>query len=130
MAIERFTMDVPYFMFLADFFIGKACLGSLSEARAMRLTVIVRRVRDSLPARRETRACRAPDLFRPPLLRTGAGCNNPAPVAGRRRRIRKFSPSRPAKNKSLSTAVHHSFRPDCCASQLQLCLRPPSEVIP
>jgi 1,2-diacylglycerol 3-beta-galactosyltransferase len=43
MAIERFTTDVPYFMSLADFFIGKAGPGSLSEARAMRLPVIVER---------------------------------------------------------------------------------------
>ena len=43
LAIEEFTEDVPYFMSLADFFIGKAGPGSLSEALAMRLPVIVER---------------------------------------------------------------------------------------
>jgi 1,2-diacylglycerol 3-beta-galactosyltransferase len=43
MAIENFTTDVPYYMALSDFFIGKAGPGSLSEALAMRLPVIVER---------------------------------------------------------------------------------------
>jgi 1,2-diacylglycerol 3-beta-galactosyltransferase len=43
MAVEGFTTEVPYFMALADFFIGKAGPGSLSEALAMRLPVIVER---------------------------------------------------------------------------------------
>jgi 1,2-diacylglycerol 3-beta-galactosyltransferase len=38
-----FTSDVPYYMSLADFFIGKAGPGSISEALAMRLPVIVER---------------------------------------------------------------------------------------
>jgi 1,2-diacylglycerol 3-beta-galactosyltransferase len=42
-AVEGFTTDVPYYMSLADFFIGKAGPGSLSEALAMRLPVIVER---------------------------------------------------------------------------------------
>jgi 1,2-diacylglycerol 3-beta-galactosyltransferase len=42
-AIEGFTSDVPRFMSMADFFIGKAGPGSLSEALAMRLPVIVER---------------------------------------------------------------------------------------
>jgi UDP-N-acetylglucosamine:LPS N-acetylglucosamine transferase len=43
MAVEGFTTDVPCFMSIADFFIGKAGPGSLSEALAMRLPVIVER---------------------------------------------------------------------------------------
>ena len=39
--IEGFTREVPYFMGLADFFIGKAGPGSISEALAMHLPVIV-----------------------------------------------------------------------------------------
>jgi hypothetical protein len=39
--IEGFTTQVPYFMRLADFFIGKPGPGSISEALAMRLPVIV-----------------------------------------------------------------------------------------
>jgi UDP-N-acetylglucosamine:LPS N-acetylglucosamine transferase len=39
--IEGFTAEVPYYMRLADFFIGKPGPGSISEALAMRLPVIV-----------------------------------------------------------------------------------------
>jgi hypothetical protein len=39
--IEGFTRDVAHFMQLADFFIGKPGPGSISEALAMRLPVIV-----------------------------------------------------------------------------------------
>ncbi|MCU0534542.1 MAG: UDP-N-acetylglucosamine--LPS N-acetylglucosamine transferase [Hydrococcus sp. Prado102] len=35
-----FTQDVPYYMYLSDFFIGKPGPGSLSEALAMKLPVI------------------------------------------------------------------------------------------
>ena len=41
--VEGFTTDVPAFMRLADFFIGKPGPGSISEALAMRLPVIVER---------------------------------------------------------------------------------------
>jgi len=41
--IQGFTSDVPFFMSLADFFIGKPGPGSISEALAMRLPVIVER---------------------------------------------------------------------------------------
>jgi 1,2-diacylglycerol 3-beta-galactosyltransferase len=41
MFVQGFTKDVPYYMSLADFFIGKAGPGSISEALAMRLPVIV-----------------------------------------------------------------------------------------
>jgi 1,2-diacylglycerol 3-beta-galactosyltransferase len=43
MHIEGFTSEVPYFMALSDFFIGKPGPGSISEALAMRLPVIVER---------------------------------------------------------------------------------------
>jgi hypothetical protein len=43
MWIEGFTREVPYYMALADFFIGKPGPGSISEALAMRLPVIVER---------------------------------------------------------------------------------------
>jgi 1,2-diacylglycerol 3-beta-galactosyltransferase len=39
--VEGFTARVPYYMQLADFFIGKPGPGSISEALAMRLPVIV-----------------------------------------------------------------------------------------
>ena len=39
--IEGFTTEVPYYMRLADFFIGKPGPGSISEALAMRLPAIV-----------------------------------------------------------------------------------------
>jgi len=41
--IEAFTTEVPFYMGLADFFIGKPGPGSISEALAMRLPVIVER---------------------------------------------------------------------------------------
>ena len=41
--IEGFTTEAPFFMGLADFFIGKPGPGSISEALAMRLPVIVER---------------------------------------------------------------------------------------
>ena len=37
-----FTSDIPYYMSLSDFFIGKPGPGSISEAMAMKLPVIVR----------------------------------------------------------------------------------------
>lgn len=39
--VEEFTKEVPYYMHLADFFIGKAGPGSISEAVAKQLPVIV-----------------------------------------------------------------------------------------
>ena len=43
MWIEGFTRDVPFYMELADFFIGKPGPGSISEALAKRLPLIVER---------------------------------------------------------------------------------------
>jgi 1,2-diacylglycerol 3-beta-galactosyltransferase len=43
MFVEGFTSAVPQYMALADFFVGKAGPGSISEALAMRLPVIVER---------------------------------------------------------------------------------------
>jgi UDP-N-acetylglucosamine:LPS N-acetylglucosamine transferase len=39
--IEGFTQEVPYYMHLADFFVGKPGPGSISEAVAMKLPVVV-----------------------------------------------------------------------------------------
>ena len=41
--VEGFTNQVPYYMHLSDFFIGKPGPGSISEALAMKLPVIVER---------------------------------------------------------------------------------------
>ncbi len=41
--VEGFTSEIPYYMHLADFFIGKPGPGSISEAVAMRLPVIMER---------------------------------------------------------------------------------------
>lgn len=43
MFVQGFTRDVPLYMELADFFIGKPGPGSLSEALSKRLPVIVQR---------------------------------------------------------------------------------------
>ena len=50
--IVGFTNEVPYYMQLADFFIGKPGPGSISEAVHMRLPVIVVSNRQTLPQER------------------------------------------------------------------------------
>ncbi len=50
--IEEFTSEVPYFMHLSDFFVGKPGPGSISEALAMRLPVVVERSAWTLPQER------------------------------------------------------------------------------
>ena len=50
--VVGFTTEVPYYMCLADFFIGKPGPGSISEALAMKLPVIVERNAATLPQER------------------------------------------------------------------------------
>ena len=50
--VEGFTAEVPYYMHLADFFIGKPGPGSISEAIQMQLPVIVERNAWTLPQER------------------------------------------------------------------------------
>jgi UDP-N-acetylglucosamine:LPS N-acetylglucosamine transferase len=50
--VEGFTSEIPYYMHLSDFFIGKPGPGSISEAMAMRLPVIVERNAWTLPQER------------------------------------------------------------------------------
>ncbi|NDJ22070.1 hypothetical protein GS682_10570 [Nostoc sp. B(2019)] len=50
--VTSFTQDIPYYMHLADFFIGKPGPGSISEALAMKLPVIVERNAATLPQER------------------------------------------------------------------------------
>jgi 1,2-diacylglycerol 3-beta-galactosyltransferase len=50
--IEGFTSDIPYYMRLSDFFLGKPGPGSISEAVAMKLPVIVERNARTLPQER------------------------------------------------------------------------------
>lgn len=50
--VEGFTAEVPYYMHLSDFFIGKPGPGSISEALAMKLPVIVERNAWTLPQER------------------------------------------------------------------------------
>ena len=50
--VEGFTTNVPYYMQLADFFIGKPGPGSIAEAMAMHLPVIVERNAWTLPQER------------------------------------------------------------------------------
>jgi 1,2-diacylglycerol 3-beta-galactosyltransferase len=50
--VEGFTTEVPYYMFLSDFFIGKPGPGSISEALTMNLPVIVERNARTLPQER------------------------------------------------------------------------------
>lgn len=50
--VEGFTTKIPYYMQLSDFFIGKPGPGSISEAIAMRLPVIVENNAWTLPQER------------------------------------------------------------------------------
>ncbi len=50
--VEGFTGEIPYYMKLADFFVGKPGPGSISEALAMRLPVIIERNAFTLPQER------------------------------------------------------------------------------
>ncbi|MGA3324231.1 MAG: glycosyltransferase [Terriglobia bacterium] len=50
--VEGFTTQIPFYMRLSDFFIGKPGPGSVSEAVAMRLPVIVERNAWTLPQER------------------------------------------------------------------------------
>ena len=52
MFVEGFTKEVPRYMQLADYFIGKPGPGSISEAVAMQLPVIVERNAWTLPQER------------------------------------------------------------------------------
>ena len=52
MFVEGFTTEVPHYMRLADFFIGKPGPGSISEALAMKLPVLVERNAWTLPQER------------------------------------------------------------------------------
>ncbi|HTQ87403.1 MAG TPA: glycosyltransferase [Candidatus Solibacter sp.] len=50
--VEGFTREVPHYMRLSDFFLGKPGPGSISEALAMKLPVIVERNARTLPQER------------------------------------------------------------------------------
>jgi len=50
--VEGFTSEIPYYMRLSDFFVGKPGPGSISEALAMHLPVIVERNAWTLPQER------------------------------------------------------------------------------
>ncbi|HEX5227959.1 MAG TPA: glycosyltransferase [Bryobacteraceae bacterium] len=50
--VEGFTSEIPYYMHLSDFFVGKAGPGSISEAIAMHLPVVVERNAWTLPQER------------------------------------------------------------------------------
>jgi 1,2-diacylglycerol 3-beta-galactosyltransferase len=50
--VEGFTSEIPYFMRLSDFFIGKPGPGSISEAIAIELPVIIERNAWTLPQER------------------------------------------------------------------------------
>jgi 1,2-diacylglycerol 3-beta-galactosyltransferase len=52
MVVEGFTQEVPYYMHLSDFMIGKPGPGSISEALAMNLPLIVQSNASTLPQER------------------------------------------------------------------------------
>jgi hypothetical protein len=50
--VEGFTSEIPYYMHISDFFIGKPGPGSISEALAIQLPIIVERNAWTLPQER------------------------------------------------------------------------------
>jgi len=50
--VEGFTSEIPYFMHLSDFFVGKPGPGSISEALQMKLPVVVEQNAWTLPQER------------------------------------------------------------------------------
>ena len=50
--VEGFTSEIPYYMHLSDFFVGKPGPGSISEALAMHLPVVLERNAWTLPQER------------------------------------------------------------------------------
>ena len=50
--VEGFTAEIPYYMHLSDFFVGKPGPGSISEALQMKLPVVVERNAWTLPQER------------------------------------------------------------------------------
>jgi hypothetical protein len=50
--VEGFTSEIPYYMHVSDFFIGKPGPGSISEALAMQLPIMVERNAWTLPQER------------------------------------------------------------------------------
>ena len=50
--VEGFSSEIPYFMHLSDFFVGKPGPGSISEALQMKLPVVVERNAWTLPQER------------------------------------------------------------------------------
>ena len=50
--VEGFTAEIPYYMHLSDFFVGKPGPGSISEALHMKLPVVVERNAWTLPQER------------------------------------------------------------------------------
>jgi hypothetical protein len=50
--VEGFTSEIPYFMHLSDFFVGKPGPGSISEALHMKLPVVLERNSWTLPQER------------------------------------------------------------------------------
>ena len=50
--MEGFTSEIPYYMHLSDFFVGKPGPGSISEAMHMQLPVVVERNAWTLPQER------------------------------------------------------------------------------
>ena len=51
-SVHGFTPEIPYFMHISDFFVGKPGPGSISEALAMKLPVMVERNAWTLPQER------------------------------------------------------------------------------
>jgi hypothetical protein len=97
--VEGFTKEIPHYMALADFFIGKPGPGSISEAIAMRLPVIVERNAWTLPQERYNTEW---------VEKQGVGIviKNFAQIAGAVREM--LTPERYAQYRRAAAAIHNS----------------------
>ena len=97
--VEGFTSEIPHYMALADFFIGKPGPGSISEAIAMRLPVIVERNAWTLPQERYNTEW---------VEKQGVGIviRNFAQIAGAVREM--LTPERYARYRQAAAAIHNS----------------------
>jgi len=97
--VQGFTQEIPHYMALADFFIGKPGPGSISEAIAMRLPVIVERNAWTLPQERYNTEW---------VEKQGVGIviKNFAQVAGAVREM--LTPERYSRYRQAAAAIHNS----------------------
>ena len=98
--VEEFTSEIPYYMHLSDFFVGKPGPGSISESIAMRLPVVVERNAWTLPQER----------YNTEWILREAGGRGVAVVPRHRRRIARVAGRVQLRPVSRERSGHHEPR--------------------